>query len=111
MSDPQCTPTPWFQSHRQRADGNYATEIYDQSGETIATVSWYPVKTIDGGTISLREVHAHNIVHCVNVHDELVEALEACVKVLGYADANLPECPHKVAWRNGIAALKKEKGQ
>jgi hypothetical protein len=39
------TPNKWHQSHRpipNDEDGMYATQIYTEDGETIATLHWYP---------------------------------------------------------------------
>ena len=68
----QHTPGPWSQSHRQSPhDGMYRTQVYDASGETIATCAWYPVET-EYGTETNREANAALIVHAVNSHDALI---------------------------------------
>lgn len=39
------TKGKWHQSHRlipNDEDGMYATQVYDDKGETICTLSWYP---------------------------------------------------------------------
>lgn len=40
------TPGKWYQSHREipnDEDGMYATQVYTEDGETICTLSWYPM--------------------------------------------------------------------
>lgn len=41
----EFTPGKWIQSHRQIPNdpkGMYATQVYTEDGETIATLHWYP---------------------------------------------------------------------
>lgn len=68
--DPQNkkhTPEPWFQSHREGKDGGYRTEIYDNAGETIATLTWYARPQDETGAIgTYREANAKRIISCVN---------------------------------------------
>lgn len=50
------TPAPWQFEHRVTADGhNYATEVFDKDGRTIATCSWYSIKTPYGYTTNREE--------------------------------------------------------
>jgi len=45
MKGKDFTQGKWYQSHREipnDEDGMYATQIYTEDGETIATLSWYP---------------------------------------------------------------------
>jgi len=45
MKEKDFTQGKWYQSHRpipNDEDGMYATQIYTEDGETIATLSWYP---------------------------------------------------------------------
>ena len=37
------TPGVWQYSHRKNKKGDYSTEVYCEDGETIATLSWYPM--------------------------------------------------------------------
>ena len=37
------TKGPWFHSYRERPNGTYAEEVYDDKGETIAICAWYSV--------------------------------------------------------------------
>lgn len=63
----QHTPTPWFQSHREGKDGGHRTEIYDTTGETVATLTWYAMpKNKDGVIGTYREANAKRIITCVN---------------------------------------------
>lgn len=59
------TNEPWATEYRERPDGMFAQEIFDEDGETIATMAWYPVK-VDIGTATNREDNARRIVACVN---------------------------------------------
>ena len=74
-SQTKHTPLPWQYSHRETSDGMYSTQVYDEAGETIATLAWYPVQ--EGSlTRTAREANAALIVRAVNSHAELVAALE-----------------------------------
>lgn len=42
---------------------------------------------------------------------ELLEALEAAANILGYADINMADCPHRRAWAKARAAIAKAKGE
>lgn len=59
-------PTPW--------------QLY-QTTETwrIYSGDWEVAESICGRSDAQREANARQIVHCVNMHDELLEALRACV--------------------------------
>lgn len=59
-------PEPWKQSHRKCQEGTYSTEIYDVTGTTIATLSWYPIWINKKGVTTNREANAKRIVACVN---------------------------------------------
>ena len=37
------TPGPWSQSHREQPNGMWVTQVYDEAGETIADLAWFPV--------------------------------------------------------------------
>lgn len=55
------TPGPWSQSHREGPDGMWNTQVYDDSGATIATLAWYPVELPNGVTTTAREANARLI--------------------------------------------------
>lgn len=58
------TPGPWFQSHRaipNDKDGIYSTQVYDEKGETIADLAWYPVNLGNGHIGTAREANARLI--------------------------------------------------
>lgn len=67
------TPGPWSQSHREREDGTYATEVYCSQGRTIATLSWYAVPH-KGGTASSRPANARLIAEAPAMVDALSTA-------------------------------------
>ena len=81
------TPLPWAQSHREVTDRKYSTQVYSESGETIATIHWYPMpETPDGVIGTYREGNAALIVKAVNNHytlteqrDELLAALKGLI--------------------------------
>ena len=37
------TKGEWRQSHREKSDGMYSTEVYDEEGKTICTLAWHKV--------------------------------------------------------------------
>ena len=50
MVEFKFTPSKWIQSHRPIPNdkkGMYATQVYTEDGETIATLSWYPMPKIE----------------------------------------------------------------
>lgn len=60
MTDTKHTPTPWHNKYYY---------IYDENGNDIAD-------SISSKSFGLSEANAAHIVKCVNMHDELVEALK-----------------------------------
>lgn len=65
MSELTHTAEPWSTAYRERRDGQYAQEIFDASGELIATLAWYSVR--EGSSIHTnREENARRIIACVN---------------------------------------------
>jgi hypothetical protein len=52
-------------AHRKRVDGMYSTELFDTTGETVATAAWYPIET-ETGTATNREENARRLVACWN---------------------------------------------
>jgi len=69
------TAGPWGWSHRETANGNYSTQVYDEKGKEIADIAWYPV-TQNNITITSREANARLIAAA----PELLEALQAAVE-------------------------------
>jgi hypothetical protein len=64
------TPGPWFQEHRKKANGMYATEVFDKEGQTIATLAWHS-KKIGNVTITDREANARLIAAAPDLLDAL----------------------------------------
>src|SRR5687768_17042145 len=60
------TPTPW-QYWRTGIDGDAVA---------LGPNGKYPIAKMLGGNVELNEANAAHIVHCVNSHNELVEALQ-----------------------------------
>ena len=77
------TPAPWFQSHREipnDINGMYATQVYTQDGETIATLSWYAMPKDETGKIgTYREANAKLIAAAPDL-------LKACFNAMGICD-------------------------
>lgn len=75
MTDTKHTPTPWNVSQT----GSYFTEIRAESGRRIAE-TWVQgqARSRDAAIKQAytNEANAAHIVKCVNLHDELVEALK-----------------------------------
>lgn len=55
MSEAKFTKGPWSQSHRKTKSGGHSTQVYDNNGETICTLSWYAVPTEMGFTTNRSE--------------------------------------------------------
>lgn len=91
------TPAPWFQSHRpipHDKDGMYATQVYTEDGETIATLAWYAMPKDENGRIgTYREANAKLIAAA----PELLEALEYFVKCHSkeYMKCEIPDAIEK----------------
>lgn len=60
------TPEPWKTEYRKDSRGMFHQDIFDVNGETIAVMSWYPVKVSETKTETNREANARRIVACVN---------------------------------------------
>lgn len=107
MTDTKHTPTPWVATSNE----SYWVIVPEARGENdpyeIGDVcSSYPSSKDQG----LQQANAAHIVKCVNLHDELVEALRECNEALKlHAD----QYPHMVkgythdAFINSNEALKK----
>lgn len=52
--------------YRECADGMHAEEIFDESGVTVFTASWYPVRVDSHTTVTNREANARRLVACWN---------------------------------------------
>ena len=107
ISKPQHSPTPWFLSWE---DGKYGVVGSDTEGKCVCTVF------NDGGEREpTRKANAKHIVHCVNNHDALVEALEAAeghLEYCGYGDRWESSCAHNAGLPEKIKqALAKAKGE
>ena len=58
------TPAPWFTEYKKiNGREGYAQQIFDEKGEDIAHLCWYPVPTENGHTTN-REANAQRIVKC-----------------------------------------------
>ncbi len=73
-------------AYRKRHDGWYAEEIFDSSGELVATAAWYPVK-IEGGFTTNREANARRLVACWNAM-EGIDDPEMWVMQMQYMDGH-----------------------
>lgn len=81
------TPGPWFQSHREKPDGMWSTEVYDAAGETIASLAWYPVPH-DGGVRTAREANAHLIASAPEMYAALTTVTEMLADQRDYVLGN-----------------------
>jgi uncharacterized protein YegP (UPF0339 family) len=75
------TPGEWYQSHRKipnNKEGNYATQVYTENGETIATLSWYAMPKDENGSIgTYRDANAKLIAAAPNLLSVLLKLKEA----------------------------------
>jgi hypothetical protein len=55
VAEELTTPGPWLCAHREGDDRPWRTQVFDSSGETIATLAWYPVRRPDGNLTTARE--------------------------------------------------------
>lgn len=102
-------------AHRQRRDGMYATELFDEKGETVATAAWYPVPVRDGVTTNRAE-NARRLVACWNlllpfktedieVGIDLVELVKKRDELANAAEALRDFVKRDVRWPNELARL------
>ncbi len=70
------TPGPWACSHRLIfATGMYSTQVYDNNGETIASIAWYPIKN-GNVTSTNRDDNARLIAAAPAMLDMLIECYQ-----------------------------------
>lgn len=101
------TPGPWAQSHRKQPDGMWSTDVYDQKGETIATLAWHVVP-IKGGIATDREANARLIAAAPDLYEalkSLIPILEAVRYTVGLRGNQLERM------EAGRAALAKARGE
>jgi len=87
MSQSKHTPAPWVSSKIKTSSGHCfrigSQEQIDKREENKHTVPAYACLYVDYmNAHEEAEANANHIVHCVNMHDELMEALEMCVEYL-----------------------------
>lgn len=93
------TPTPWF-VHAFSSGNPVAGEIYSQftiasceehepvpAHKYIATVHLLGGQNNDEGNVQSAKANAAHIVKCVNLHDDLVTALELALPHVSYGRA------------------------
>jgi len=85
------TPTPW-----QRGNNLFPDRIFDLKEREIAYC---------GGQNTSGTANAKHIVHCVNMHDELVEALDDMIK---YLDNNGKESDVSELARQALSKAKEK---
>lgn len=98
----EITPGEWKQSHRICDDeGNYATQVFSETGETICTLSWYAKPKDENGAIgTYREANAKLIAAAPDL-------LAACFNAIGVCD--LENEAHKYVFEQLTAAFNKAK--
>ncbi len=81
------TPNEWLQSHRKipnDQNGMYATQIYTEDGETIATVHWYPKPPenviFEGKKAIKRGTYRDANAQLISAAPNLLEACQAMLK-------------------------------
>lgn len=83
------TPGPWSHDYRKNRHGGYSQEVFDQSGELIATAAWHPVKLDDVTTTTNREANARLIAAAPDLLSAAQQALSHCGPN-GYLDFGKP---------------------
>jgi hypothetical protein len=94
------TAGPWAQSHRQRRDGMWSTEVYDSAGETIATLAWYPVHLPNGSMVTAREANAR----LISISPDLLATLQTIVNLTVHP--YFPQVSNLPAWHASIATAR-----
>lgn len=74
------TPTPWFIDEYK--------SVVDEKGQTISANGFSLVMSY-GDNQKFARANAAHIVKCVNMHDELVEALKKCGMLLEHGGFDL----------------------
>jgi len=115
MSETKHTPWPWFQSHREKPNGMFSTEVYDKEGQVICVLAWHAV-SYEGGVYTDREANARLIAAA----PDLLEALKAALGHCDCSDATgrglIPcseanPCAGCYTARMGAAAIAKAEGR
>ena len=83
------TPGKWLQSHREIPNdkkGDYATQVYTEDGENIATLSWYAMpkvtEIIDGEPRGVIKTYREANAKLIAAAPELLEACQEFLKVI-----------------------------
>lgn len=83
----QFTPGEWKQSHREipnDEDGMYATQVHTEDGETIATLSWYPMPkksaVYKGKKVIVSGTYRDGNAQLISAAPDLLRALEDILK-------------------------------
>ena len=78
------TPGNWNQSHRKTRNGMYSTEVYSETGEAIAVVSWYKkpprYEIICGKQVVITETYREANAKLIAAAPEMFEALKSIVE-------------------------------
>lgn len=114
----EFTPGEWKQSHRiipNSKKGMYATQIYTEDGETIATLAWYPKPqekgTHEGKPILITRTYRDANAKLIASAPELLKALQNLVDLkeikdhIGKDDFYIEK--QKEAWDNAKIVLMK----
>lgn len=81
------TPNKWYFSHRKipkDPNGMYATQVYTEDGETIATLDWYPMpkrkEIIDGKHKLVTGTYREGNARLIASAPELLKACQNALK-------------------------------
>ena len=104
------TPGKWLQSHREipnDKDGMYATQVYTEDGETIATLEWYAMPINEDGAIGTYRAENAKLIAAA---PDLLEALQGLIygiKMNVHFDTPTEQHKYNEALRNANAAIEK----